>query len=442
MPGLKPEVLRNPPRNPFDAASPTASTLGRDMWVPNDIAAIEAAIAAGSLEETSSFDGKKELPVSATSGNKSIAIDMASMSTEGGSILYGVGEDERERLTVRNPIALMGAADRIAQVVQTSISEVPHIEFHPYPLADDPSTGFLLVLVPPSPRAPHQVTVGDDRRYYGRGARGNRRLTEQEVAQLYARRQQQDVDRLARLDEVVRFAPHTPDPPDLGLVHAFAQPVPPDQELWERAVANVGTDDVLQQRIAEAARSVTTRGGHDPSLTGQVYWRQQGADDWRLCSVPEDPVPPNLVVYTVDTRFNIDGRATMFSGRATQRISENGPDPTGRKRIFEMVIGGNLASFFAVAGVLYEAAGYYGAVDVGVAVTSLDDGISVARYEGQQPVFVFLDHAPRYNSPTFTRHRRLAATSDLAEPQALALSLLGRLFAATTGRVDYTPFPE
>jgi hypothetical protein len=75
-------------------------------------------------------------------------------------ILIGAGEDEDKRLTIANPIALAGADDRISQVAQSSISEVPHIEFWRYELADNPTKGYLLVVVPPSPRAPHQVIMG------------------------------------------------------------------------------------------------------------------------------------------------------------------------------------------------------------------------------------------------------------------------------------------
>lgn len=411
------------------------------MWVPRDLAEVEDAIGSGALEETAALDAKRELPASTTSGNKSIAVDVAAMSTAGGSILYGVGEDARGRLTVRNPIDLRGAADRIALVAQTAISEVPHIDFRPFPLADDPGSGFLLVLVPPSPRAPHQVTVGDDRRFYGRGARGNRRLSEQEVARLYARRQEQEVNLLARLDEVVRFAPpYESDDPDAGFVHAFAQPVPPDQEFWERAVSNLGSDDELRGRIATAARSVTTRHQYDPSFAGRGYWRQQGADEWRLCSLDVDPPPPELVAYVAECRLNIDGRTMLFSGNAAQRLEQHAND-VGRKMISERVIAGNLAAFLAAVGSFYEAAGYHGAVDMGVAVTNLDGGYSLGRIENQSgPAFPLWDRVPTYTGSTFTRVRRLATASELAEPQVLAMSLLGRLLATTTKLPEYTQF--
>jgi hypothetical protein len=47
------------------------------------------------------------------------------------------------------------------------------------------------------------VTVGGDNRYYGRGATGNMRLSEGDVARLYERRQRWEIDREDMLDEVI-----------------------------------------------------------------------------------------------------------------------------------------------------------------------------------------------------------------------------------------------
>jgi hypothetical protein len=73
--------------------------------------------------------------------------------------------------------------------VNTSITEVPYIEVKPHALPDDPTKGYIVVVVPASPRAPHQVTVKGEYRFYGRGATGNRLLNEGEIARLYARRE-------------------------------------------------------------------------------------------------------------------------------------------------------------------------------------------------------------------------------------------------------------
>ncbi len=412
------------------------------MWVPSNVDEVEAAIAGGDLEETSSFDGKREPPPSTKKGNASIAEDVAAMSTAGGTILYGVGEDEDERLTVRCPIQLAGVSDRISNIVQTSIMEVPHIQFRPFTLPGDPANGYLLLMVPPSPRAPHQVTVGGDRRFYGRGPRGNRRLDEHEIAQSYGRRQQREINLEARLDEVLTYCPFVPEGADKGVLHAFVQPVPTDQGLWDAAIERSGDLTALQLRIQSSARPQLTTQGYDPSFADQTYWHDNGADSYRLSTQHQSEPEPNMVVYLGDMTFNIDGRAVLFAGNAAKGSGNQGPDPNAQKWIHEQGIAGNLAAFLAAFAVLMQQAGYYGAVDLGLRVTNLRDGIGVGRNEHLQGTAGYIDweFVPRYKGDTYTRVTRLAAVSELDDPKAIAMSLLGRLFEATTGRPGYTPF--
>ena len=77
------------------------------------------------------------------------------MGPDGGVLVYGLGEDEHKHLTELAPFKLAGAAERIAQIVQTSIAEPPYIETRPLPCDGDVARGYLAVVVPQSPRAPH-----------------------------------------------------------------------------------------------------------------------------------------------------------------------------------------------------------------------------------------------------------------------------------------------
>jgi hypothetical protein len=158
-----------------------------------------------------------------------------------------------------------------------------------------------------------------------------------------------------------------------------------------------------------------------------------------MSSQPESPLPAEYITYMADVTFNIDGRSVLFAGNAAQRIHENANDTMGRKYVFERHIAGNVASLFAAAGTLYEIANYFGPVDVGVAVTNLEGAVGVGRYENVSGI-VLWSQAPTFNAATFTRVKRLGAASELHDAEGVALSLLGRLFAATTGRDDYTPF--
>ena len=190
------------------------------MWVPTSEQDILSAIDAGTLIETATFDAKSALPGKGKS--KDLAIDVAAMSADGGTLLYGVAEDENDRLTVPRPFALAGARERVDQIARTSISEPPTIEVYTIPTDDDPSLGYLVIAVLPSPRAPHMVTVGKEHRYYGRGATGNVLLSEGEVARLYERRQRWEIDRKKGLDKASLGRPSLRTTPSLTSISSLA----------------------------------------------------------------------------------------------------------------------------------------------------------------------------------------------------------------------------
>ena len=84
-----------------------------------------AAIEAGDLTETATFDAKATLPAKGKS--KDLAKDVAAMANDGGTLLYGVGEDENGRPTVPQPFRLAGARERVDQIVQTCVSVSPDV---------------------------------------------------------------------------------------------------------------------------------------------------------------------------------------------------------------------------------------------------------------------------------------------------------------------------
>jgi hypothetical protein len=396
------------------------------MWVPRDAKEIEEVVSRGDLQETSSFDCKKELP--ASKRNKDLAIDVAAMSTEGGVLLYGVGEDNQERLTVLAPFSLDGVEDRIAQVVATSISEVPYIEVKGHPCTEDSTMGFVSVLVPQSARAPHQVIVNDDKRFYGRAAKGNRRLGEAEVARLYQRRLNWEQDAYVLLAGAVaesRFSPHA----ELAFLHGFARPVATDRHIWERAEASAGGRRELQDELRSVANSAAVRNRLSSRLAAN--WRRQGADEYLFSTQPDvDPSDsPDSAEQAIDMRINVDGRGHLFFGRAGARA--NG----GMIVILEPDIAGTVSSFFAVMGRLYGLCGYNGQVDIGVSVTNIDDGVSS---EGS-PSWSASFEREAYRAESYPRASR-ATASELLDPRAVANALLGDLFETTTGRADYDPF--
>ena len=379
------------------------------MWAPSSAEEIEQRATAGDLRETHTFDAKAALPE--PKRNPELAKDVCAMTADGGQLLYGIAEGENEQPTVPAPIELAGAPERVEQIATTSISEPPYIELRTYPTAADPSRGYLLVTIPQSARAPHQVTVGGELRFYGRGETGNRILTEGELAALYERRQRWEVDREKHLWEViVPLAPVQPSD-DVGYLHAFTRPVAPDMRLWDRAER--GDRRALFEALSAAAASTPPAAGYSPALKNERGWKRCGGDAWMLEG------GASRRYYGVRCEVNIDGRGQLFVGRTAER------NRLGVLGIFETIIAGNFASFLAIMGRFYREAGYHGQVDFGLAITGVEGGISASDLrmdpEGRE-----------YRAPTYTRTDRVPAAA-LEDSVPIARGVLRHFIAATAG---------
>jgi hypothetical protein len=212
--------------------------------------------------------------------NADLAWDVAAMSTDCGVLLYRVGEDADGRPTVLCPLELRGQRERVDQIVRTSLAEVPYIDVRELPLERDPSRGYLLIVVPASARASHQVIVKGthQHRFYGRGPTGNRVLSEGDIARLYERRQHSEVDREQILREIVSVAPEQAPSASRAHMHAFARPVFPDQDVWRRARLDAGNHGVIAA-LTEAATRTAAPGGYEPALHAHGRgWQAQGAE--------------------------------------------------------------------------------------------------------------------------------------------------------------------
>ena len=395
------------------------------MWIPESEQEILAAIEAGDLVETASFDAKAALPAKGKS--KDLAMDVAAMANDGGTLLYGVGEDENDRPTVLQPFRLVGARERVDQIVRTSISEPPDIQVHEILTDNDPSLGYLVVAVPSSPRAPHMVTVGKEYRYYGRGATGNALLSEGEVARLYERRQRWEVDRDAMLEQGIELAPIPPHE-EFAYLHLVARPVLPDEDLFDRA----SEGQQAMQFVGGLISAASSAGAFAPSFTPDLrggYNHERRADGWAaswgLGIEWQERKDPSRVL---DLEVGLDGSGRMFCGRAAQRYSD-------RLLILEPLVASLTARFLAVMGSLYAAGGYLGPVDVGVAVTGLSGGVSYLLRDNP-----WIDRTP-YNKDRYCRTERLPASQLVGDPRGAARKLVLPLLRAITLE-SYDPFSD
>lgn len=402
------------------------------MWQPKSTEAFESAVSAGALDERHDFDAKRQLPDS----GKELAKDIAAMTTDGGCLVYGVGEDKNRQPRLLAPFQLEGAAERVDQVAQHSVSPAPKINLIPFRCADDPALGYLIAEVPASPLAPHQVSVGGDRRFYGRCDTGNRRLSEAEVERLYERRQRQNVDREKLLAECIRSSPiGQPAPGEQGFLQAFVQPAIRDDHLWDRAVASCGDEQQLFTRLQSALNSVPSR--QWGTNIGQILnWRQRGADKWSLSTelIVSDPStldPDDRIVADL----SMDGRCYLFYGGAAVSSDRNN---AGRPifTLYERGIAVNLAQFLALVAAYYKASEQWGPIDVGMAVTGIRGAVSAHFMEDITNV------AQPYGDEIAVRALRYDARDLGEDPLAISHELLDRLMRAMSGGIVWDPLSD
>jgi len=309
-----------------------------------------AAIESGDLIETATLDAKAALPAQGKS--KELAKDVAAMANDGGTLLYGVSEDENGRPTIPKPVGLAGARERVNQIVHSSISEPPEIEVREVETDGDSSTGYLVVAVPPSPRAPHMVMVGKDHRYYGRSDTGNVLLTEGEVARLYERRQKWEIDRHKLLDEAISRAPIDAHD-DFAFLHLVARPVVPDEGLFDWAKGGLHEAEFLEGLFAAALRdevfSRSAEKGYLPDLTATRDFDLR-ADGWTANQgLGDDRQTPKNLAKVLQLVIGLDGSGRLFCGGAARRSND------GRLLLIEDLVAGLTARFLCVLGGLYAA---------------------------------------------------------------------------------------
>jgi hypothetical protein len=403
------------------------------MWKSKDIGEFEAAVVEGALEERHDFDAKRQLPAS----GKELAKDIAAMTTDGGVLVYGVGEDEDEQPRLLAPFDLSGTRERIDQIAQHSISPSPRVEFVILRLTNDDSRGYLVALVPASPLAPHQVGVGNDRRYYGRCETGNRRLSESEVARLYERRASLNVDREQLLNDCIAASPAgAAKPGEQGFLQAFAQPALRDDQLWDRAIErNQGEEQILLQRLRNSVASVPSDwgGGH---VGLALNWRPRGADKWTLDTGLSSDDPDSFPAHRrALADLSMDGRCYLFYGGAADTTDRRTPDLPSTFLFYERGVALNLAQFLSLVAAFYEAGEQYGPIDVGMAVTGIRGAMSAHLYSDHMP-------ASPYQEQSAFRTVRCDTRELLEDPMAVSRRLLDRLIRAMSNGHSWDPLSD
>lgn len=139
------------------------------------------------VTESEFLEVKSEMYAPGDTGNREMALDVASLGNAGGGLLLIGFEEIDDVLTSLRPIARDGVTiGRIEQVINSSI--FPHLKFESRWIDFDNETAVLALLIPPSRTAPHLVKRNES--YRATVRRGSRRvpMTEAEIAERYKHR--------------------------------------------------------------------------------------------------------------------------------------------------------------------------------------------------------------------------------------------------------------
>ncbi len=396
------------------------------MWVPSSEAELLAALREGLLRESPTFDAKEALP--RPGKNKDLAKDICAMTVDGGVLLYGVGGDDPTRPDKARPVDLAGAAERIDQVAQTSIAESPEIEIRDFPSDEQSGKGYLAVVIPPSPRAPHMLTIDGDNRYWGRGQTGNRILSEGEVARLYERRERWEIDRAGLLDRAVAEMPFEFDEPveQIGPVLVLVRPVAGGSSLLTRAAGEVSIEHLITRLLQQAARAEDPYPGQGTSgLDAAFQVTPRGAGRFFVSAADTLSFPYQAL---------LDIRATGELRYWHSPVINSGARRGGADRmlVMEQSVTRAVAQALAAARLLYQRAGYFGAIDIAVAVLHIEQATGASR--ANDPFF----DGPRYGAPDYRHHDRFLA-DELKGLAAVTRRLLDPLFRVIS-MPEYDPF--
>jgi hypothetical protein len=395
---------------------------GSDLarWQPRNESDLEAAALAGVLDEgTGVLELKRQLN-SGKSSNLELARDLASLAIEGGLLLVGVDEARDGEPARPNPVALDGLPERIEQVALTRCDPPLTVRTEVIPSRDDPAIGFVAISVPASAAAPHMV----DGRYWGRGARTKRQLTDREVEHLHDRRRRLADDAAEHLDSFVQLDPIPDD--DHG--HLFLVGVPlgasPDllvplfseAESWQRALHDFVRGSQKALAIGQSFAPDFPELGVQNTIPG----------GWALSTWPLDGAAPRAN-RALSVELDERGLVRVFCGRATDRRR---PDDH-YQLIFE-----RLVTVMAIRTVLLAAAvandtDFGGRWAFGIEITGIKDAMSwiaAERFLGGR-------------SYRDDRYRRLTA-ADTTELDVEPRHVAERLVASLLRTMDVLDHPD
>lgn len=218
-----------------------------NRWEPSSEEQILDSIAAGTLRESHYLEVKQ------SANNSSIAATLASLAIDGGTFILGIEEvadAQKNKMLKPKPFITEGWPERIDQIARNSIEPPLTVRTAIISSAQEPSHGYAVVTVQPSPLAPHMAGG----KYYGRGEASKHALGDAEVIRHHQARQQRS-DLGAKLLQEEQERDYLPaDQQTLGHIYIVAEPLMPTNEaLLEDALENGLLYEIVTQGSHKAA---------------------------------------------------------------------------------------------------------------------------------------------------------------------------------------------
>lgn len=363
----------------------TANALPAD-WDPRTEEELLRCARNGLLEETHRLDIKRELE-SGNSANKKLANDIAAFSLDGGTIVIGVDEDTSPPSL--SPVPLDGLAERIEQIARMRVEEAVQIRTTEIESTTQPGHGYLVVHVPASVRAPHMA----DGRYYGRGDKTNRVLSNTEVVRLLDRRlaARDDLRSEARSIRTDLVGADTP------LFVAIADPLGAPEEL----LVSLTSDPQWESTAMELVHAAVTREHRQYAPTlAQASGFARRADAVAVTTGMSNGNRFEGKDYAAEVMFTESGRLILASERAVATWSFRNvmPPPPDASVVFETLLLGHLSLLARLAAVVSKRWGFTGSWRVALSMNGLRDAESLALAEER-----FGDQGTRYTADLYER---------------------------------------
>lgn len=351
----------------------------RVRWIPSTEIELLQAYNEGMLEERNWCDLKREIEHT-KSANKELARDLASFAIDGGTLVVGLDEDEPEGDPL-HPVPLANLAERIEQIALNRIDPPLVISCTSVRSEADDTLGYLLVHVPASAMAPHQVGSI----YYGRGDKTKRPLQDSEVQRLFARRAQWTTGIDEELREAVDSDPFEKNN-EHGHLFLVAKPVGGRPDIFKELVAGFNWKADLQ--------SVRRLAAENPSLLGilrsmfpsepvslhfpKMHTTRRTSYGALLTSRGVNaPYDDPSEASTLDFEVREDGNVRFFYGAAV-RNAQRGNTTSGREpRVYLLPLILAIREFINALTILSDMVGYAAMWDIGLAITSLRGAYSV-----------------------------------------------------------------